>query len=145
MRSAMHRASAATGMPLLPTTRARVVGTSRACRAVVAARILAPGTEWQVFRALQFAWFTTTLLLDEGRLDPGGDRRSTRDRRRRGRQRSRPEGRGGSLRARSGRGAYGLWLANGVPGKGGGDGWAAVHGAFADLRAGRNPTRGGGL
>ena len=42
-----------------------MIGTGRACRAVVAARILAPGSEWAVFRALQFAWFTTTLLLDE--------------------------------------------------------------------------------
>ncbi len=53
------------GMPLAPEPRARVVGTGRACRAVVAARLQAPGSEWAVFRALQFAWFTTTLLLDE--------------------------------------------------------------------------------
>jgi 2-hydroxychromene-2-carboxylate isomerase len=53
------------GMPFSPEPRARVVGTGRACRAVVAARILDPGREWAVFRALQFAWFTTTLLLDE--------------------------------------------------------------------------------
>ncbi len=53
------------GMPFAPEPRARVVGTGRACRAVVAARIQAPGKEWAVFRALQFAWFTTTLLLDE--------------------------------------------------------------------------------
>ena len=53
------------GMPFAPEPRARVVGTGRACRAVVAARLLAPGSEWAVFRALQFAWFTTTLLLDE--------------------------------------------------------------------------------
>ena len=53
------------GMPFSPEPRARVVGTGRACRAVVAARILSPGSEWAVFRALQFAWFTTTLLLDE--------------------------------------------------------------------------------
>jgi 2-hydroxychromene-2-carboxylate isomerase len=53
------------GMPLAPEPRARVVGTGRACRAVVAARLAAPGAEWAVFRALQFAWFTTTLLLDE--------------------------------------------------------------------------------
>ncbi len=53
------------GMPLAPNPRARVVGTGRACRAVVAARLLAPGSEWAAFRALQFAWFTTTLLLDE--------------------------------------------------------------------------------
>jgi 2-hydroxychromene-2-carboxylate isomerase len=53
------------GMPFAPEPRARVVGTGRACRAVAAARILQPGSEWGVFRALQFAWFTTTLLLDE--------------------------------------------------------------------------------
>jgi 2-hydroxychromene-2-carboxylate isomerase len=53
------------GMPFAPEPRARVIGTGRACRAVAAARILAPGSEWAVFRALQFAWFTTTLLLDE--------------------------------------------------------------------------------
>ena len=53
------------GMPFAPNPRARVIGTGRACRAVVAARILSPGSEWAVFRALQFAWFTTTLLLDE--------------------------------------------------------------------------------
>jgi 2-hydroxychromene-2-carboxylate isomerase len=53
------------GMPFSPEPRARVIGTGRACRAVAAARILDPGSEWVVFRALQFAWFTTTLLLDE--------------------------------------------------------------------------------
>lgn len=53
------------GMPFAPHPRARVIGTGRACRAVAAARILSPGSEWAVFRALQFAWFTTTLLLDE--------------------------------------------------------------------------------
>jgi 2-hydroxychromene-2-carboxylate isomerase len=53
------------GMPFSPEPRARVIGTGRACRAVVAARILEPGSEWAVFRGLQFAWFTTTLLLDE--------------------------------------------------------------------------------
>jgi 2-hydroxychromene-2-carboxylate isomerase len=53
------------GMPLAPNPRARVIGTGRACRAVVASRLQAPGSEWAVFRALQFAWFTTTLILDE--------------------------------------------------------------------------------
>jgi 2-hydroxychromene-2-carboxylate isomerase len=53
------------GMPFAPDPRARVIGTGRACRAVVASRVLVPGSEWEVFRALQFAWFTTTLLLDE--------------------------------------------------------------------------------
>jgi 2-hydroxychromene-2-carboxylate isomerase len=53
------------GMPLAPAPRERVVGTGRAARAVVATRLLVPGREWAAFRALQFAWFTTTLLLDE--------------------------------------------------------------------------------
>ena len=53
------------GMPLAPNPRARVVGTGRACRAVVAVRLQAPGREWSAFRALQFSFFTTTLLLDE--------------------------------------------------------------------------------
>ncbi|MSO95487.1 MAG: hypothetical protein EXQ81_06805 [Thermoleophilia bacterium] len=53
------------GMPFAPEPRARVMGTGRACRAVVAARLQEPGAEWATFRALQFAWFTTTLLLDE--------------------------------------------------------------------------------
>jgi hypothetical protein len=35
------------------------------CRAVVAVRLQAPGREWAAFRALQFAFFTTALLLDE--------------------------------------------------------------------------------
>ncbi|MDH4178711.1 MAG: hypothetical protein OEW31_04730 [Thermoleophilia bacterium] len=53
------------GMPFAPAPRARVIGTGRACRAVVAARLQVPGSEWAAFRALQFGWFTTTLLLDE--------------------------------------------------------------------------------
>jgi 2-hydroxychromene-2-carboxylate isomerase len=53
------------GMPFAPEPRAHVCGTGRACRAVVAARLQQPGIEWAAFKALQFAWFTTTLLLDE--------------------------------------------------------------------------------
>jgi 2-hydroxychromene-2-carboxylate isomerase len=53
------------GMPLSMQPRARVTATSRACRAIVATRMLYPGREEQVLRALQLAWFTTTLLLDE--------------------------------------------------------------------------------
>jgi 2-hydroxychromene-2-carboxylate isomerase len=52
------------GMPLLMQPRARVTATSRACRAIVATRLLFPGREDEVLRALQLAWFTTTLLLD---------------------------------------------------------------------------------
>ncbi|MGP0103724.1 MAG: DsbA family protein [Solirubrobacteraceae bacterium] len=53
------------GMPLLMEPRARVTATSRACRAIVAARLHHPGREEDVLRALQLGWFTTTLLLDE--------------------------------------------------------------------------------
>ena len=53
------------GMPLAPNLRARIVGTGRSCRAIVAVRLQAPGREFAAFRALQFAFFTTTLLLDE--------------------------------------------------------------------------------
>jgi 2-hydroxychromene-2-carboxylate isomerase len=53
------------GMPLLMAPRDRVTATSRACRAIVATRLLASGREEAALRALQLAWFTTTLLLDE--------------------------------------------------------------------------------
>lgn len=53
------------GMPFATEPRARVVATARACRAIVAARLMFPGREVDVLRALQFAWFTTSLLLDE--------------------------------------------------------------------------------
>jgi predicted DsbA family dithiol-disulfide isomerase len=53
------------GMPLLTVPRARVTATSRACRVIVATRLLAPGREHEVLRALQLGWFTTTMLLDE--------------------------------------------------------------------------------
>ncbi|MHB1810177.1 MAG: DsbA family protein [Solirubrobacteraceae bacterium] len=53
------------GMPFASQPRERVLATTRGCRAVIAARLLAPGRELAVLRALQFAWFTTTLLLDE--------------------------------------------------------------------------------
>jgi predicted DsbA family dithiol-disulfide isomerase len=53
------------GMPLLMQPRARVTATSRACRAIVATRLHHPGREDEVLRALQLAWFTTPLLLDE--------------------------------------------------------------------------------
>ena len=52
-------------MPLLMEPRARVTATSRACRAIVATRLHHPGREDEVLRALQLAWFTTPLLLDE--------------------------------------------------------------------------------
>jgi predicted DsbA family dithiol-disulfide isomerase len=53
------------GMPFAPAPKPRLSASSRACRAVVAARLDDPGSEWRVFRALQLANFTTSLLLDD--------------------------------------------------------------------------------
>jgi 2-hydroxychromene-2-carboxylate isomerase len=53
------------GMPFVSEPRARVAATARACRTIVAARLLDPGREHDVLRALQLGWFTSTLLLDE--------------------------------------------------------------------------------
>jgi protein-disulfide isomerase-like protein with CxxC motif len=53
------------GMPFAFTPRARVAATGRACRAIVATRLADPDREYDVHRALQFSWFTTTLVLDE--------------------------------------------------------------------------------
>jgi predicted DsbA family dithiol-disulfide isomerase len=53
------------GMPFGPTPKARAAATGRGCRAVVAARLLEPGSEWRVLRALQLANFTSPLLLDD--------------------------------------------------------------------------------
>lgn len=53
------------GMPFALMPKARVCATARACRAVVAARLLHPGREPAVLRALQLAQFTSDLLLDE--------------------------------------------------------------------------------
>jgi len=53
------------GMPFAPAPKARLSATARACRAVVAARLANPGSEWAVFRALQLANFTTPLVLED--------------------------------------------------------------------------------
>jgi 2-hydroxychromene-2-carboxylate isomerase len=53
------------GMPFSLEPKERPAGTGRACRAVVAARMIDPASEWRVLRALQFAQFTTPLLLDD--------------------------------------------------------------------------------
>jgi hypothetical protein len=50
-------------MPFATAPRERIHGTWPMCRVVVAARLLAPDREWAVFRALQFAQFTSTLDL----------------------------------------------------------------------------------
>ena len=53
------------GMPFSPSPKPRLSATARACRAVVATRIIAPGSEWHAFRALQLANFTSPILLDD--------------------------------------------------------------------------------
>jgi protein-disulfide isomerase-like protein with CxxC motif len=52
------------GMPFDTQPRARNIGTGRACRAIVAARLIDPPSEILAFRALQLARFTTTTLFD---------------------------------------------------------------------------------
>jgi predicted DsbA family dithiol-disulfide isomerase len=53
------------GMPFSLTVKSRLSASSRACRAVIAARREWPGSEWAVFRALQLANFNTALLFDD--------------------------------------------------------------------------------
>jgi 2-hydroxychromene-2-carboxylate isomerase len=53
------------GMPFAPAPKPRVSATARACRAVVATRLAHPGRDWDVFRALQLANFTTDLVLED--------------------------------------------------------------------------------
>ncbi len=52
-------------MPFALGPRARVIGTGRACRAVVAARLADDAHGYLALRALHLGWFTTDLLLDE--------------------------------------------------------------------------------
>src|SRR3954453_15087413 len=53
------------GMPLSTQPRRRIAATARACRAVVATRMLDPAREHEAFRALQIGMFTGALVLDE--------------------------------------------------------------------------------
>jgi 2-hydroxychromene-2-carboxylate isomerase len=53
------------GMPFQITPKARLSATSPACRAIVATRLVAPPLEDAALRALQFAQFTTTGMLDD--------------------------------------------------------------------------------
>jgi predicted DsbA family dithiol-disulfide isomerase len=53
------------GMPFATEPRGRVSATARACRAIVATRLRYPDREYAVFRALQFGWMTTPLVMDE--------------------------------------------------------------------------------
>src|SRR3954468_21238549 len=53
------------GMPLSTQPRRRISATARACRAVVATRLLDAPREDEVLRALQLGMFTGALVLDE--------------------------------------------------------------------------------
>ena len=53
------------GMPMAPQPKSHLGASARACRAIVASGLLEPGSEWRALRALQFATFTTALVLDE--------------------------------------------------------------------------------
>jgi protein-disulfide isomerase-like protein with CxxC motif len=53
------------GMPFSAQPKPSLSATSPACRAIVAARLRAPGSEWAVFRAIQLANFTTELVLED--------------------------------------------------------------------------------
>lgn len=53
------------GMPFQAAPRERPMATSPACRALVAIRLRQPAHELAAFRALQFGWFTTSLLMDD--------------------------------------------------------------------------------
>ena len=60
-----YRSFRGRGMPFATSPRERLHATWPMCRVIVAARRIAPEREWAVFRALQFAQFTSTLTLDE--------------------------------------------------------------------------------
>ena len=53
------------GMPFSFTPRSRILGTGRACRTIVAARLEDPALAHLALRALHLAWFTTDLLMDQ--------------------------------------------------------------------------------
>jgi predicted DsbA family dithiol-disulfide isomerase len=53
------------GMPFSPAPKPRLSATAPACRAIVAARLESPGSEWAVYRALQLANFTSTVVLED--------------------------------------------------------------------------------
>lgn len=65
MTAALHSFQERFGMPFAFPVKPRVAGTSRACRAVVAAREINPALGEAGLRALQLMHFTTAGLLDE--------------------------------------------------------------------------------
>lgn len=53
------------GMPFARQPKSRPSGTGRGCRAIVAAAMLVPGSEWQVLRRLQMGYFAGDVYLDD--------------------------------------------------------------------------------
>ncbi|HTU14187.1 MAG TPA: hypothetical protein VMF31_03225 [Solirubrobacterales bacterium] len=53
------------GMPFLVEPKIRDNTSARACQAIVAARLIQPGSEWRTLRALQLLQFNSPLLLDD--------------------------------------------------------------------------------
>jgi predicted DsbA family dithiol-disulfide isomerase len=53
------------GMPFGVEPKIRPTTSARACRAIVATRMLQPGFEWRVLRTLQLLNFNTPLLIDD--------------------------------------------------------------------------------
>jgi protein-disulfide isomerase-like protein with CxxC motif len=53
------------GMPFSGMVKAGLSPSTRACRAVIAARLQWPGSEWRVFRALQLANFNSGFRFDD--------------------------------------------------------------------------------
>jgi 2-hydroxychromene-2-carboxylate isomerase len=53
------------GMPFAAHVKRGLSASTRACRAVIAARQQWPGSDWRVFRALQFGNFNRGLLFDD--------------------------------------------------------------------------------
>lgn len=53
------------GMPFSSKPKDHIASTARGCRALVAARLQNPGSEWAAYRALQLANFNHGLMLDD--------------------------------------------------------------------------------
>jgi protein-disulfide isomerase-like protein with CxxC motif len=53
------------GMPFAHEPKRRPSASARACRAVIAAGLAAPGADWMALRALQLGQFSTPLILED--------------------------------------------------------------------------------
>jgi len=53
------------GMPFSAEPKIRQTTSARSCKAIIAARLIQPGSEWRTLRALQLLQFNSPLLLDD--------------------------------------------------------------------------------